>query len=71
MILAINLKTIFWIIAIIAFLIFISWKFFSINEDLKDLSRRVEALERANHNPEKEKSNKMFDEDGKFNDDRY
>ena len=59
------------LIPAIIFLIFIAWKFFSINEDLKELRQKVEALERANHNPEKEKANKMFDEDGKFNDDRY
>ena len=59
------------LIPAIIFLIFITWKFFSINEDLKELRQKVEALERANHNPEKEKSHKMFDEEGKFNDDRY
>ena len=59
------------LIPAIIFLIFIAWKFFSINEDLKELRQKVEALERANNNPEKEKSHKMVDEDGKFNDDRY
>ena len=59
------------LIPAIIFLIFIAWKFFSINEDLKELSRKVEALERANHNPEKEKAHKTFDENGNFIDDRY